>query len=111
MLTRIVQYSPLGPMLDNHCERPDAFINLDICPDHSSVFKGQCIVDVHVASKLKLWIPELDYGDFGVRHTGHSLHSIYSIISFVQELSGNVTYAQREQLPADMSSRGLYGVS
>lgn len=74
--TRIIQDPPFGPMFDHHGQRPHAFIDLDVGPNHASVFQSQGVVDVHVTSQPEFWIPDLHDRDLGMRYTNHPFHTI-----------------------------------
>lgn len=64
VLTCIIDYPSLCPMLDYHSKRPHTGIDLDIRFDHAGILKSKRIVDIHVACKIELGVQYLDDWDF-----------------------------------------------
>ena len=74
--TSIVQYSPPGPVLDDHGERSHPRVDLHVRLHHAGVLQREGVVDVQVASQLELGIPDLDDRDLGIGDADHPVHAI-----------------------------------
>ena len=77
MLTRVVQYTLLCPVLDDHGQGPNALIYLDVRLDHARVLQGERVVHVHVAREFEHRVPYFHDPDLGLWHTYNSLHAVY----------------------------------
>jgi len=82
-LTCIINYPSLCPMFDYHSQGPHSRIDLNIGLNHPSVLQSHCIVDVHVACNIELWIQDLDNRDFGCGHADNLLHTAWWAISIL----------------------------
>lgn len=63
-------------MLDDHCERADALVDLDVGLDHTGVLQRKSIVDIHVTGQLELWIPHLYDRNLCRCNANHLAHTV-----------------------------------
>lgn len=74
--TSVIQYPAFCPLLDDHCKRSYALIDLYIGLDHSCVLQCQRVVNIHIACQFQLRVPEFHYWHLGMRHTDDTFHPI-----------------------------------
>ena len=77
-LTSIVKDTSLCPVFDDHGQRTDATIELDVGVDHARILYCGQVVHVDVAGEMQLRIPDFYYPNLSCRYTHDSLHAIYS---------------------------------
>lgn len=79
MLTSIIEDTPLRPVLDNHGQRANARVDLDICLDHARILQSERVIHVHVRSQLQLGVPHFDNPDPRLGYADNLLHAIWKM--------------------------------
>jgi hypothetical protein len=74
--TSVIQDALLGPVFNDHSQRADALVNLNVCLDHARILQSEGIVHVHVACELQHWIPHFYDPNLCLRYADDLLHAV-----------------------------------